>query len=109
MEARKGRVKLGSMSGRSRQPGSGDASARPKSSAMTCGGGSTSICNARHRATRTAVGSGAAMFLSAMERGLNRKLPAVGVGKQHLQGGPMLFFERTYYPRTARRRELRSV
>jgi len=60
MEARKGRVNCGSMSGRCRQPSSGATSLRPISSSSTCGGESTCTCNARHRATRTAVLSGVA-------------------------------------------------
>jgi hypothetical protein len=59
MEARKGRVKSGSMSGRWRQPSSGATSLRPISSSSTCGDGSTCTCMARHRAIRTAVLSGA--------------------------------------------------
>ena len=55
IEARNPLVNTGSMSGRSRQPGSGSASRSPISSSSTCGGASTRTCIARHRATRTAV------------------------------------------------------
>ncbi len=56
----------GSMSGRLRQPSSGAASLRPISSSSTCGGGSTWTCRARHKATRTAVLSGAVFGFSGM-------------------------------------------
>ena len=62
------------MSGRRRQPSSGAASCRPISSSSTCGGGSTSTCRARHKATRTAVLSGIAFGLS-------------GILRDHLPGG----------------------
>src|SRR5579875_942021 len=66
MEARKRLVKCGSQSRRRRQPSSGAASLRPISSSSTCGGGSTWTCRARHKATRTAVLSGAAVCISFM-------------------------------------------
>src|SRR5580704_3094934 len=67
MDARKGRVNCGSISGRRRQSSSGATSLRPISSSITCGGGSTRTCIARHNATRTAVLSGAAtVCLSCM-------------------------------------------
>ncbi len=62
MAARKPLVPAGSMSGRARQPSSGAASRRPISSSITCGGGSSRTCIARHSATRTAVLSGAAVL-----------------------------------------------
>ena len=65
MEARKGRVNA-LMSGRLRHPSSGAASLRPSSSPSTYGGGSTSTCKARHKATRTAVLSGAVLGFSGM-------------------------------------------
>src|SRR5205807_3585867 len=69
MEARKGRVN-GLMSGRLRHPSSGAANFKPTSSSSTCGGESTSTCSARHKATRTAVLSGAATCLSCMTESL---------------------------------------
>ena len=63
--ARNGRVNS-LMSGRLRHPFSGSASLRPSSSSNTCGGGSTSRCRARHKATRTAVLSGASFGFSGM-------------------------------------------
>jgi hypothetical protein len=65
MEARKGRVN-GLMSGRLRHPSSGATSFKPTSSSNTCGGESTSTCSARHKATRTAVLSGAPVCLSCI-------------------------------------------
>ena len=70
MDARKRLVKCGSMSGRWRQPSSGATNLRPISSSSTCGGGSTSRCSARHKATRTAVLSGVAFELSGILRDL---------------------------------------
>jgi hypothetical protein len=76
MEARKGRVN-GLMSGRPRHPSSGAASFKPTSSSSTCGGESSSTCSARHKATRTAVSSGAASCLSCMTFSLSFRLLSV--------------------------------
>jgi hypothetical protein len=65
MEARKGRVN-GLMSGRLRHSLFGATSIKPTLSSKTCGGESTSTCNARHKATRTAVSSGTATCVLEM-------------------------------------------
>jgi hypothetical protein len=36
-------------------------------------------------------------------------MPSVGIGEQHLEGGPVLFFERTHDSAARWRRELRGV
>lgn len=53
------------MSGRLCQRSSGAANFSPTSSSSTCGGGSTATCSARHKATRSAVLSGAAICRSS--------------------------------------------
>src|SRR5207245_2289697 len=104
MDARKCLVPCGSMSGRRRQPSSGAASRRPISSSSTCGGGSTCTCMARHKATRTAVLSAAALrlfiddFLLVSRAELQVELPPPAKTTNHNQsaegGGQLQLFVR---------------
>src|SRR5580704_18139606 len=94
--ARKGRVN-GLMSGRLRHPSSGAASFKPTSSSSTCGGESTSACSARHKATRTAVLSGAATLRLVQGHGgpnesLQSRLVQL-VAFVEVDGAPDLAFE----------------
>src|SRR5258706_8522455 len=89
MEARKGRVN-GLMSGRLRHASSGAASFKPTSSSSTCGGESTSTCSARHKATRTAVLSGAATCSSGTTCSLARRFLHEGADPCLVDGGQLL-------------------
>src|SRR6266545_4446257 len=89
MEARKRLVAFGSMSGRRRQPSSGATSCRPISSSSTCGGGSTWACIARHKATRTAVLSGAVCWSRIVSPPFDQSMPVQGLaGACRVQSRP---------------------